>query len=104
VVRHLGAARIGDTIKGLGKVRSLYEKKGREYRAEVNLDPAHGHGSVEQKPRRALDEEDLLCPPDRIFENRRRTLGSLAPCSWLRSRRVLAVRSSTINREEPSPE
>jgi hypothetical protein len=63
--------------KVLGKVRSLYEKKAREYRAEVNLDPAHGHGSVEQKPRRALDEEDLLCPPDRIFENRRRTLGSL---------------------------
>jgi acyl dehydratase len=35
VVRHLGPARIGDTLSTLGKVRSLFEKKGREF---VELD------------------------------------------------------------------
>ena len=35
VVRHLGAARVGDTLATRGRVRSLYEKKGREY---VELD------------------------------------------------------------------
>jgi hypothetical protein len=34
-VRHLGRARVGDTLRTLGKVRSLYEKKGREF---VELD------------------------------------------------------------------
>jgi acyl dehydratase len=35
VVRHLGAARIGDTLRALGNVRSLYDKKDRQY---VELD------------------------------------------------------------------
>src|SRR5262249_36953596 len=30
-VRHLGAARVGDTLRTLGRVRSLYEKKGHEF-------------------------------------------------------------------------
>ena len=34
-VRHLGPARVGDTLRTLGRVRSLYEKKGREF---VELD------------------------------------------------------------------
>jgi acyl dehydratase len=34
-VRHLGRAQVGDTLRTLGKVRSLYEKKGREF---VELD------------------------------------------------------------------
>jgi acyl dehydratase len=34
-VRHLGPARVGDTLTTRGKVRSLWEKKGREY---VELD------------------------------------------------------------------
>lgn len=34
-VRHLGQAHVGDTLRTLGKVRSLYEKKGREF---VELD------------------------------------------------------------------
>lgn len=35
VVRHLGAARVGDTVRTLGRVRSVFEKKGREF---VELD------------------------------------------------------------------
>ncbi len=35
VVRHLGTARVGDRIETRGRVRSLFEKKGREY---VELD------------------------------------------------------------------
>ena len=35
VVRHLGPARIDDTLQALGRVRSLYDKKDREY---VELD------------------------------------------------------------------
>ncbi|MBI2217831.1 MAG: hypothetical protein HYU51_11080 [Candidatus Rokubacteria bacterium] len=34
-IRHLGRARIGDTLETRGRVRSLYERKGREY---VELD------------------------------------------------------------------
>jgi acyl dehydratase len=34
-VRHLAAARVGDTLETRGKVRSLYDRKGREY---VELD------------------------------------------------------------------
>lgn len=34
-VRHLGSAYVGDTLRTLGRVRSLYEKKGREF---VELD------------------------------------------------------------------
>jgi acyl dehydratase len=34
-IRHLGPARVGDTLRTLGRVRSLYEKKGREF---VELD------------------------------------------------------------------
>lgn len=34
-VRHLGAARVGATLRTLGRVRSLYEKKGRQF---VELD------------------------------------------------------------------
>lgn len=34
-VRHLGGARVGDTLRTLGRIRSLYEKKGREF---VELD------------------------------------------------------------------
>lgn len=34
-VRHLGAARVGDTLEMRGKVRSLFDKKGRDY---VELD------------------------------------------------------------------
>jgi acyl dehydratase len=34
-IRHLGPARIGDTLETRGRVRSLYERKGREY---VELD------------------------------------------------------------------
>ena len=34
-VRHLGSAHVGDTLRTLGRVRSLYEKKGREF---VELD------------------------------------------------------------------
>jgi acyl dehydratase len=34
-VRHLGSARVGDTLRTLGRIRSLYEKKGREF---VELD------------------------------------------------------------------
>jgi acyl dehydratase len=30
-VRHLGAARVGDTLRTLGRVRSVFEKKGREF-------------------------------------------------------------------------
>ena len=36
VVRHLSAARVGETLATRGRVRSLYEKKGREY-VEVDL-------------------------------------------------------------------
>jgi acyl dehydratase len=36
VIRHLGPARMGDTLSTLGKVRSLFEKKGREF-VEVDL-------------------------------------------------------------------
>jgi acyl dehydratase len=36
VVRHLGAARVGDRLTTRGKVRSLFEKKGREF-VEVDL-------------------------------------------------------------------
>jgi acyl dehydratase len=36
VVRHLGAARVGERLQTRGRVRSLYEKKGREY-VEVDL-------------------------------------------------------------------
>jgi len=36
VVRHLGPARMGDTLSTLGKVRSLFDKKGREF-VEVDL-------------------------------------------------------------------
>jgi acyl dehydratase len=36
VVRHLGSARIGDRLATRGKVRSLFEKKGREF-VEVDL-------------------------------------------------------------------
>jgi acyl dehydratase len=35
-VRHLGAARVGDTLQTRGRVRSLFEKKGREF-VEVDL-------------------------------------------------------------------
>lgn len=41
VVRHLGAARLGDTLETRGRIRSLYEKKGREY-AELDLVIAAG--------------------------------------------------------------
>jgi acyl dehydratase len=34
-VRHLGSTRVGDTLRTLGRIRSLYEKKGREF---VELD------------------------------------------------------------------
>jgi acyl dehydratase len=34
-VRHLGPAHVGDTLRALGRVRSLYERKGREF---VELD------------------------------------------------------------------
>jgi hypothetical protein len=34
-VRHLGSARVGDRLATRGKVRSLFEKKGREF---VELD------------------------------------------------------------------
>jgi acyl dehydratase len=34
-IRHLGPAHVGDTLRTLGRVRSLYEKKGREF---VELD------------------------------------------------------------------
>lgn len=37
VVRHLGGARVGDTLTTRGKVRSLFEKKGRQF---VELDLA----------------------------------------------------------------
>ena len=37
VVRHLGAARVGQTLRTRGRVRSLFEKKGREF---VELDLA----------------------------------------------------------------
>jgi len=36
VVRHLGGARVGDTLATRGRVRSLFEKKGREF-VEVDL-------------------------------------------------------------------
>jgi acyl dehydratase len=36
VVRHLGAARVGDTLSARGKVRSLWEKKGRDF-IEVDM-------------------------------------------------------------------
>ena len=29
-VRHLGPAHVGDTLRALGRVRSLYERKGRD--------------------------------------------------------------------------
>lgn len=35
-VRHLGGARVGETVRTLGRIRSLWEKKGREY-VEVDL-------------------------------------------------------------------
>jgi len=35
VVRHLGGARVGDRLTTRGKVRSVFEKKGREF---VELD------------------------------------------------------------------
>ena len=31
VVRHLGGARVGDVLATRGRVRSLFEKKGREF-------------------------------------------------------------------------
>ncbi len=31
VVRHLGGARVGETLATRGRVRSLFEKKGREF-------------------------------------------------------------------------
>jgi acyl dehydratase len=36
VIRHLGPARMGDTLSTLGKVRSLFDRKGREF-VEVDL-------------------------------------------------------------------
>ncbi|MGH7335375.1 MAG: hypothetical protein ACREKS_22055 [Candidatus Rokuibacteriota bacterium] len=36
IVRHLGRASVGDTLRTLGRIRSLYEKKGREF-AELDL-------------------------------------------------------------------
>jgi acyl dehydratase len=36
VIRHLGPARMGDTLSTLGRVRSLFDKKGREF-VEVDL-------------------------------------------------------------------
>src|SRR5687768_9600792 len=36
IVRHLGPARMGDTLSTLGRVRSLFDKKGREF-VEVDL-------------------------------------------------------------------
>ena len=36
VIRHLGGARVGETLATRGRVRSLYERKGREY-VEVDL-------------------------------------------------------------------
>jgi acyl dehydratase len=36
VVRHLGGARVGDTLATRGRVRSVFEKKGREF-VEVDL-------------------------------------------------------------------
>ena len=41
-VRHLGRAQVGDTLRTLGKVRSLYEKKGRQF---VELDLVIATGS-----------------------------------------------------------
>lgn len=40
-VRHLGQAQVGDTLRTLGKIRSLYEKKGREF-VELDLVIAAG--------------------------------------------------------------
>lgn len=40
-VRHLGGARVGETVRTLGRIRSLWEKKGREY-VEVDLFMAAG--------------------------------------------------------------
>jgi acyl dehydratase len=40
-VRHLGGARVGETLAARGRVRSLFEKKGREF---VELDLAIGAG------------------------------------------------------------
>jgi len=40
-IRHLGRAQVGDTLRTLGKVRSLYEKKGREF-VELDLVIAAG--------------------------------------------------------------
>jgi hypothetical protein len=37
VIRHLGGARVGETLTTRGKVRSLFDKKGREF---VELDLA----------------------------------------------------------------
>lgn len=40
-IRHLGRSQVGDTLRTLGKVRSLYEKKGREF-VELDLIVAAG--------------------------------------------------------------
>jgi acyl dehydratase len=42
VVRHLGAARVGDTLSARGKVRSLWEKKGRDFVEIDMIVLAHG--------------------------------------------------------------
>ena len=38
VVRHLGGARVGETLSTRGKVRSLFEKKGKEF-VELSRNP-----------------------------------------------------------------
>ena len=48
VVRHLRAARVGDTLRTLGRVRSLFEKKGREL---VELDLCIVAGERPERPR-----------------------------------------------------
>jgi acyl dehydratase len=47
VIRHLGGARVGDTLTTRGRVRSVFEKKGREF-VELDLVIVAGTG---QRPR-----------------------------------------------------
>jgi hypothetical protein len=60
VIRHLGGARVGETLAVRGRVRSLYEKKGREY---VELDLVVVAGAAARPVAHVLHTAIYRLPP-----------------------------------------
>ena len=59
-VRHLGRARVGDRLATRGKVRSLFEKKGREF---VELDLVIVAGAAARPVAHVLHTAIYRLPP-----------------------------------------